>query len=65
MEIAGLQKLTLIDYPGKLACTVFLAGCNFRCPWCHSKELVLPEEIKKQLKISEKEFFLFLIFYVI
>ncbi len=60
MEIAGLQKLTLIDYPGKLACTVFLAGCNFRCPWCYSKELVLPEEIKKQPKISEKEFFNFL-----
>ncbi len=60
MEIAGLQKLTLIDYPGKLACTVFLAGCNFLCPWCYSKELVLPEEIEKQPKISEKEFFNFL-----
>ena len=60
MEIAGLQKLTLIDYPGKLACTVFLAGCNFLCPWCYSKELVLPKEIEKQPKISEKEFFNFL-----
>lgn len=60
MEIAGLQKLTLIDYPGKLACTVFLAGCNFLCPWCYSKELVLPKEIKKQPKVSEKEFFNFL-----
>jgi len=60
MEIAGLQKLTLIDYPGKLACTVFLPGCNFRCPWCYSKELVLPEEIKKQPRIKEKEFFDFL-----
>ena len=60
MEIAGLQKLTLIDYPGKLACTVFLSGCNFRCPWCYSKELVLPEEIQNHPRIKEKEFFLFL-----
>lgn len=60
MVIGGLQKLTLIDYPGKLACTVFLSGCNFRCPWCYSRELVLPEEIEKQLKISEKELFKFL-----
>ncbi len=60
MIIGGLQKLTLIDYPGKLACTVFLAGCNFRCPFCYSSELVLPEKIEKQPKISEKEFFDFL-----
>lgn len=60
MVIGGLQKLTLIDYPGKLACTVFLAGCNFRCPWCYSSELVLPAKIKKQPKISEKEFLQFL-----
>jgi len=60
MIIAGLQKLTLIDYPGKIACTVFLAGCNFRCPWCYSRELVLPEKIKKQPKISKKYFFDFL-----
>ena len=60
MQIGGLQKLTLIDYPGRLAATVFLCGCNFRCPWCYSSELVLPEKIKKQPKISEKEFFDFL-----
>ncbi len=60
MIIGGLQKTTLIDYPGKVACTVFLAGCNFRCPWCYSSELVLPEKIKKQPRISEKEFFRFL-----
>ncbi len=60
MQIGGLQKLTLIDFPGRLAATVFLAGCNFRCPWCYSKELVLPDEIKKQPKISEKDFFDFL-----
>jgi len=60
MIIAGLQKLTLIDYPGKLAATVFLVGCNFRCPWCYSSELVIPEKIEKQPKISEREFFKFL-----
>lgn len=60
MIIGGLQKTTLIDFPGKLACTVFLSGCNFYCPWCYSPELVLPEKIKKQPKISEKEFFKFL-----
>ena len=43
MQIAGLQKLTLIDYPGVTACTVFTAGCNFRCPYCHNAPLVLPE----------------------
>lgn len=42
MHIAGLQKLTLLDYPGHLACTVFLPGCNLRCPFCHNASLVLP-----------------------
>jgi pyruvate formate lyase activating enzyme len=60
MKIGGIQKLTLIDYPGKLACTIFLPGCNFRCPWCYSSELVLPEKIKEQPKIAEKELFDFL-----
>lgn len=40
MKIVGLQKLTLLDYPGKVACTVFLGGCNFRCPYCHNSELL-------------------------
>ena len=40
MEIAGLQKMTLLDYPGKVACTVFLGGCNFRCPFCHNSQLI-------------------------
>ncbi len=40
MNIHGLQKLTLLDYPGKVACTVFLAGCNLRCPFCHNSELL-------------------------
>ena len=43
MQIAGLQKLTLLDYPGHVACTVFTPGCNFRCPFCHNAPLVLPE----------------------
>jgi pyruvate formate lyase activating enzyme len=60
MIIAGLQKTTLIDYPGKIACVVFLAVCNFRCPWCYSSELVLPLKIAKQPRISEQEFFSFL-----
>lgn len=60
MIIGGLQKLTLIDYPGKIAATVFLIGCDFRCPFCYSSELILPEKIKKQPRISEKDFFEFL-----
>lgn len=56
MKIGGLQKLSLIDYPGKTAATVFLIGCNFKCGFCHNPELIkgnVPE-------ISEKEFFSFL-----
>ena len=60
MLIGGLQKITLIDFPGRVACTVFISGCNFRCPWCYSAELVLPEKIKIQPEISEKNFFNFL-----
>lgn len=40
MNIQGLQKLTLLDFPGKTACTVFTGGCNFRCPFCHNADLV-------------------------
>ena len=40
MHIAGLQKMTLLDFPGKVACTVFLQGCNFRCPFCHNSDLL-------------------------
>ncbi len=43
--IAGLQKMTLLDYPGKVACTVFMQGCNFRCPFCHNSSLLgAPEQ---------------------
>lgn len=60
IEIGGLQKTTLIDYPGKIACTVFLVGCPFRCHFCYNPQLVLPELIKKQPRISKEEFFNFL-----
>jgi pyruvate formate lyase activating enzyme len=60
MIFGGLQKLTLIDFPGKLACTIFCAGCNFRCHFCYNRELVLAEEIKRHPKISEDDFFEFL-----
>ena len=40
MDIQGLQKMTLLDWPGKVACTVFLGGCDFRCPFCHNAELL-------------------------
>ena len=39
MTIQGLQKLTLLDFPGRVACTVFLGGCDLRCPFCHNFDL--------------------------
>lgn len=41
MQLCGWQKLTLLDYPGRMACTLFTGGCNFRCPFCHNASLVL------------------------
>ena len=58
MNIQGLQKLTLLDYPGRVACTVFLAGCNFRCPFCHNASLVT--HIRPEYSISEEEVLTFL-----
>ena len=58
MRIQGLQKLTLLDYPEHTACTVFTAGCNFRCPFCHNASLVV--DIPKEVSVSEEEFFTFL-----
>ena len=40
MRIHGLQKMTLLDYPGRVACTIFLGGCDMRCPFCHNAELL-------------------------
>lgn len=53
MLISGLQKLTLLDYPGKVACTVFTGGCNFRCPFCHNSVLVLPEQLSQDASADE------------
>ena len=53
MLVSGLQKLTLLDYPGKVACTVFTGGCNFRCPFCHNSSLVLPEQIAHDSSVEE------------
>lgn len=58
MVIQGLQKLTLLDYPGETACTVFTAGCNFRCPFCHNASLVI--DTHKNSEIPEENFFAFL-----
>ncbi len=55
--ISGLQKMTLLDFPGKVACTVFLQGCNWRCPFCHNSEL-LPG--KGEELMTEDAFFKFL-----
>lgn len=57
MRITGLVKTTLLDYPGKVACTVFTYGCNFRCEFCHNALLVTEENHDN---ISEDEFFTFL-----
>ena len=58
MILSGLQKLTLLDYPGLVACTLFTAGCNMRCPFCHNASLVLPD--RETPRLSEEEFFEFL-----
>ena len=47
--IGGLQKVTLLDFPGKVACTVFLTGCNLRCPYCHNPDLVLTKDNGKYI----------------
>lgn len=61
MKIAGLQKLTLLDYPGKTAASIFTLGCNFRCPFCHNADLVVPlaPDLRPSF-LSEEEFFSFL-----
>lgn len=52
MNIYGFNKTTLLDYPGKLAATVFLGGCNFRCPYCHNSDLVFLPESAEQIDES-------------
>jgi pyruvate formate lyase activating enzyme len=60
MKILGLQKQSLIEYPGRISAVVFLGGCNLRCSFCYVPHLVLPEEIKKQKEIPQREIFSFL-----
>ena len=58
MIVAGLQKLSLVDFPGQLAATVFVQGCNFRCGYCQNPDLVTPD---KHFDFSEKDFFNYII----
>lgn len=53
IKIYGLQKLSLLDYPGKMACTVFTGGCNFRCPFCHNKSLVFLNPNEQEISSDE------------
>lgn len=58
MVLHGFQKMTLLDFPGKVACTVFTGGCNFRCPFCHNALLVT--ELSKSESFKEEEILDFL-----
>ena len=55
MKIAGMQKLSLVDYPEKMCCTLFTSGCNFRCPFCHNAGLVVrpAEDIIEQNEVFD------------
>lgn len=53
MKIGGMQKLSLVDYPGKVAASIFTIGCNFRCGYCHNPELVVPDEYADPIIESE------------
>ena len=54
----GLRKMTLLDFPGRVACTIFTCGCNFRCPFCHNASLVRGSE--EDMELSAAELFAFL-----
>lgn len=53
MKIYGLNKTTLLDYPGKVAATIFLGGCNFRCPFCQNSSLVLNPSAQPEIPVKE------------
>jgi len=53
MLIGGLQKVSLVDFPGRICATLFLQGCNFRCPFCHNPELVNPELFRPPIPEQE------------
>ena len=56
MKILGIEKLSLVDYPGQICAVIFTGGCNFRCPFCHNSDIVN----QKADEIGEKEIFEFL-----
>ena len=58
MIVCGFEKFSMVDYDGKIACTVFTGGCNFRCPFCHNAGLVLPERLYQD--VTEDNVFAFL-----
>ncbi|MCD7868852.1 MAG: anaerobic ribonucleoside-triphosphate reductase activating protein, partial [Clostridiales bacterium] len=58
MKICGFNKTTLLDYPGKVAATVFLGGCNYRCPFCQNSPLVT--KVERQPEYSREEIISFL-----
>ncbi len=60
MKIGGFQKMSLIDYPGKISAIVFTMGCNFRCPFCHVPQLVDPDMMKDVIMVPEEEVFSYL-----
>lgn len=53
VPVGGVQKLTLVDYPGQVAAALFLTGCNMRCGYCHNPELVLPERLAPSIPLEE------------
>lgn len=58
MRIGGMQKLTLLDYPGRIACIVFTEGCNFRCPFCHNSHLIFSDQGQEDM--TEEKVFTYL-----
>ena len=54
MFLGGIQKLSLLDYPGVVACTLFTTGCNLRCPFCHNAGLVVPEQLPTEALDTEE-----------
>ena len=58
MRMCGLNKTTLLDYPGKVAASIFTGGCNFRCPFCQNSSLVLSPD--QEPKLSQEEILNFL-----
>ena len=53
MRIGALDKFTLIDFPGHVSAIIFTQGCNFRCPFCHNPELVIPEQFTESIPFDE------------